>query len=390
MNRLLLLSLLLALLNIPIYAQSIGGKVTDSSNQEPVPFATVYLANTQMGHITAVDGTYQIEAIKPGRYDLTVSCVGYRLWTQPVNISKDSDLTVNISLLPDTIKLASVKVLPDTSDRGLNMPVFLKNFIGEVPNSSKCRVTNLKELHLYFDYPERTLFAHATQPLKIINDALGYNVYYDLVEFSLDYKKEKLLFFGIPRFESHENVKKRQLKSRKKSYQGSMSHFARLLINDPESFETQFTVQENFLVRNRRRPDQSFLDQKIRKFRSINNGTFTMNDSLIYYSRLNKLPVYLDSLGKVLHRKDFFNDNHQIRPGRYNILHNKSLEAANYPLAIRRKRRQKPLSTITVTAPLTVYQNGYIEGMKKALVQGYWAWNEKIANLLPLNYTPKP
>jgi TonB-dependent receptor len=57
---------------------SIVGKLTDTDyNNEPLPFANVFLKGTTKGVISDIDGLYALENIEPGTYTVVYSFVGY-------------------------------------------------------------------------------------------------------------------------------------------------------------------------------------------------------------------------------------------------------------------------------------------------------------------------
>ena len=69
----MILFLLLAFLSEP----SITGTVIDAESNLPVQYATVYFANTTIGVVTDENGQFTLDNIESGKYDLTVSFVGY-------------------------------------------------------------------------------------------------------------------------------------------------------------------------------------------------------------------------------------------------------------------------------------------------------------------------
>lgn len=83
----------------------IAGVVKDNQGK-PVPGAIVMLSGTKLGGFADVDGRYFVLNVPPGRYDVTVSAVGYSKKTiQGVSVS--SDLTTDLNL---TINEAAVEV----------------------------------------------------------------------------------------------------------------------------------------------------------------------------------------------------------------------------------------------------------------------------------------
>lgn len=57
---------------------TINGKVVDGINNEPLPFANVFVINTDIGATTDIDGNFSIEGLTPGLYSLTAKYVGFQ------------------------------------------------------------------------------------------------------------------------------------------------------------------------------------------------------------------------------------------------------------------------------------------------------------------------
>jgi hypothetical protein len=49
-----------------------------------------------------------------------------------------------------------------------------------------------------------------------------------------------------------------------------------------------------------------------------------------------------------------------------------------------RKRQKSKISFLE--HGLTIYPNGYYENVKSLFIEGYWAWSEKIADMVPYDY----
>src|SRR5579862_8320254 len=80
-------------------AQTIRGKVFDAATGEPMAGATVQLRQTRYATVVNLDGSYQFKNVKPGRYELAASLVGYK-------ISKNVAITVSenlVTTLPDIL-----------------------------------------------------------------------------------------------------------------------------------------------------------------------------------------------------------------------------------------------------------------------------------------------
>src|SRR6056297_4194651 len=63
-----------------LQAQSgiISGEVRDGDSNDPIPFATVKVLDLGIGTTTDVEGSYKLENVPPGVYDIEASFLGYR------------------------------------------------------------------------------------------------------------------------------------------------------------------------------------------------------------------------------------------------------------------------------------------------------------------------
>jgi len=83
----------------------IAGVVKDNTGK-PVPGATVMLVGTKLGGFADVEGRYFVLNIPPGKYDVTVSAVGYKKKTIK-SVEVKSDLTTDLNVV---IEEAAVEV----------------------------------------------------------------------------------------------------------------------------------------------------------------------------------------------------------------------------------------------------------------------------------------
>lgn len=75
---------------------SLKGVVVDSTVQNALPGANILIQSLEDDEIkgisASVDGSFEFKAVKAGRYELTVSFIGYKLKRQKVILNKDLDL----------------------------------------------------------------------------------------------------------------------------------------------------------------------------------------------------------------------------------------------------------------------------------------------------------
>jgi iron complex outermembrane receptor protein len=96
----------------PTFAQdraTLAGKVTDQATGLPVPSVTLGTNGTQLGAATHADGTFRL-SIKPGRYELKIRALGYRVIVDTVELSSGETKTKDFVLMRAVTDLQQVVV----------------------------------------------------------------------------------------------------------------------------------------------------------------------------------------------------------------------------------------------------------------------------------------
>ncbi|MEJ7829998.1 MAG: carboxypeptidase-like regulatory domain-containing protein, partial [Segetibacter sp.] len=86
-------------------AQSTGrisGRITDAQTREPLAGATVALRNGNANAVTDDQGKFVLNNVKPGRYTVVMSFVGYGDATQIVQVISGGDVNVDVELSRST------------------------------------------------------------------------------------------------------------------------------------------------------------------------------------------------------------------------------------------------------------------------------------------------
>ncbi len=89
---------------------SIRGFVYEKSTGEPVIFCNVMLSGTSYGAATDVNGFFNVTKIKPGKYTLKVSFIGYDTKKIPVTITANKILDKKVFLEESSVVLNAVEV----------------------------------------------------------------------------------------------------------------------------------------------------------------------------------------------------------------------------------------------------------------------------------------
>ncbi len=107
MRQLFFVIVFICNLTLLIGQKTVSGIVTDSSNNEPVPFANVFVKNTGIGTVTGLDGKFLFKI--QNQDSVTISAVGYL--SRSVSVVKDFQ-DMKISLHPDVVEISEVNVKP--------------------------------------------------------------------------------------------------------------------------------------------------------------------------------------------------------------------------------------------------------------------------------------
>lgn len=388
---------LISLQSTVLLAQTITGRVISQADKSPLPFANVFLNNTQIGTTTTEKGEFALNNIPEGVYDLVVSYIGYEVASQTVKIS-NSNAPLEIALTPKSTVLAEIIVEEDKNWQS-NYDFFVESFIGRTPLASQCEIVNPDILYLKYDYDSLILKARTDEFLVIENKALGYRIKYLLVSFRDESRTRYQSILGYTLFEELKGSKSRQrkwAKARDKAYKGSFSHFCKALLNNT-------CEEEGFLVRKLERkpnPDRLPDDSIKAAFQSLRNqGVSFDSDTLAYWSKESKKPRLIEILNPNIIATDTLLTQQQgyilLRFQDYlYIVYTQEKEdemylaqQARFGRAPRDKSFQSSVISL-IDAAAFFDAKGYLINPLAILTEGYWAWQEKIAEMLPIDYEP--
>ena len=369
----------------------VSGRVLDAQSRQPIYLANVFFANTSIGTTTKEDGTFLFESFPDGKYDLTVTFVGYQNYQVAINFNELDGVSLEVILKEMPIYLKEIQVHENITGWKRNFGNFKRSFLGTTRNSQKCTIVNGKSLHLYFDPEVRILFASASEPIIIENRALGYRIFYFLNKFEFHSAGELAYTSGIPKFELLEpKSPKEQSKwevNRKEAFAGSIMHFMRALGKN-QLQQNGFEVKKIVDVPSRARQQQvSLSDEEISLTDSV--GV----ESLKYYWKLRAGREYVDSIAEpLLTGQEIFEkgSNSLIRyKGSLEVVFKNEMEEQSYVRQNRKIRREHQKSKIHfLEEGVTIYNNGSYENARSIVAEGYWGWSERIADLLPYDYEP--
>ena len=124
MRRFLLFLVVTGLSTFSVFSQNrqstVSGYVTVASTGESVIGATVYTSDKTVGTTTDDVGRYVL-SLRPGKYEIVCSCVGYTNAVSSIEI-KDSDITLNIEIAEDKEQLEAASVFSISKKEMLKLP----------------------------------------------------------------------------------------------------------------------------------------------------------------------------------------------------------------------------------------------------------------------------
>ena len=335
----------------------ITGKVVDRNTKAPLAAASVFAQNTTFGVATDAMGSFRLK-LPAGGYVLIITFTGYE--TETIRLTAGSEINnLEIELKPRERSLEEVSIVSSNEVKdGWQKygSFFTDNFIGKSEFSSQTRIKNPEVLKFYFSKKRNRLKVLATEPLFVVNDALGYNLRFTIDSFTHEYITNTTLFVGYPLFEEMNGSTQQASfwkENRHKAYNGSLLHFMRSYFDktlSKEGFEIQFLVKN--------KEDEKTIQVK-NPYAALNydkdDSTNTVElfpnqpDIIVIYKFAKPQQAYVDSDPKA--KNDF----------------------------------QASVLTISPDNSIIIEQNGYYFEQSDLIINGYWNF-EKIGDMLPYNY----
>ncbi len=223
------------------YTCNIEGKVTSRSTGEPLENVNVYISGTTRGSTTDKSGLYKISNVPSGSHKIVASIVGYKSQSLIIHLKEGMLEYLQFNLTELSYELRNVVVTAAVpKEWKKNLEEFKEYFLGDSPFASDCKIVNPEVINLTKN-DTSGLSADASQPIIIINNALGYKILCSLTYFNWNEKYHRTKYLENSYYTELKdptgNLKEDWIKNRKKAYDDSFVHFIRSLINDDLSKE---------------------------------------------------------------------------------------------------------------------------------------------------------
>jgi hypothetical protein len=392
----------IVLLPLECFSQTnISGKILNRADSKPVPDANVFLSNATIGTKTASDGTFTLHNIKPGKYELVVSIVGFETFNKSITVENNNIEIPDITLPPKTIALKEVSIkYHKDPNREKYYGWFKDEFLGTSQQAQDCRILNPDILDLDYDEAGNKLTASSYDFLEIENDALGYKLKYLLTNFSFENTDEKKIYYEGPvlfqQLKGSPAQERRWQKNREEVYENSPMHFLRAALNDYLT-EEGFRVQEYSAYANPQRPADSLINARISYYKGLKNQGSAERDSISYWAKKLKLPKIVYKLQtSPLSKKDIVKP--ADKPGQYilsrngnwlYVAYNKNRHFhINDQTSYLYNRNNTENTLIKFNEPEALFNSsGVISNPYSVIFYGVWGRN-RVAEMLPVDYEP--
>lgn len=389
---------------------TIKGSVVNATNGEPLPGSSVFISNSSIGIVSDKQGRFELGNIPAGKHELVVSSIGYE--TNVFSFSAEQlPLQLRIEMEVKVRELQNVTVEPSVEEGWDKWgKMFTDNFIGSIPNATDCKIKNQKAIRFRYYKKSNRVIAYADEPVILENKALGYKVSYQLEDFEVNFKTGSTAFAGYPFFEEidkeRKGLQKRWHRNREKAFYGSMIHFMRSLYYNQLS-QNGFEVRRMVRIPN----EEKERVKKIFKPVRINSGPVKISggsapvnhlsdlpkDSTEYYQRVMQQKDYEEVYGTALLTADSLIINTEgaykifFFPDYLYITYKNEIEEKAY-IDFHHEQRtpvfQRSYIWLTNHNSIAIDANGSYYPPQEIFSMAYWGWDEKIANMLPLDYKP--
>ncbi len=371
----------LLLVSIPFMASAqftVTGVVRDSTSREPLVSASVFCQNTTSGSYTDKQGEFSL-SLKSGGYDLVISYTGYA--TQTVRVNDATRLEIVMVKEDKSMSEVVIKSSNEVADGwAKHGDFFVKNFIGATPNAAQCEVLNPEVLKFFFYKRSNKLKVLATDAIQVRNNALGYNLRYQLDSFVYYNATNISSYRGYclySEMEGNDSLKRVWSAARAKTYAGSKMQFMR-------SYYDSTLKEDGWII--------EILDEgntnKFSKVDMYDNSYY----NLITYTR-DSITYTRDSIGTVIDSVIHPVATGQVDieifyPRKISITYVKKRPEPEYLKKMELpKNVPYPISYIDLKNAIGIMENGYYYDQKDWVNQGYWSW-KNLADQLPYDYFP--
>ena len=386
----------------------VTGIVVSETDRQPVPFASVFINNSTHGTTTDENGRFSLSRLSTGKHELVVSVLGYEKSLTVIAVPAAGPLTITLRQNSRQLDPVTVKAFDKDGWKTWGK-LFTESFIGTSTHAQRVVLKNPKDLRFRHNKKDNILEVFAVAPLQIRNPALGYDLEYHLELFRVDFGARSQVYAGYPFFKEFRSVSKTRLRNRETAYHASLMKFIRSLYHhrlQEDGYLVRKMVEVPNLEKERVKALRDNYTLKERdaagRLRAVSAPAYPEEiytpDSLAYFNTVLSQPDSRFSL-----YKDTLSSSRLVSPDTAGILklyftdylyvvNTRYMEDPLYAEYKREKRAPAPqtsLLSMLNDQPVEIQENGNYFPPLNLFTGDYWAWSNKIADLLPLDYKPR-
>lgn len=224
----------------------ICGNIIDAETREPIPYANIFISNSSIGGASDKNGYFELRNLPYGRYEIIASVIGYEILKAKIGLYNDAKRNLRFEMYKQPIQFPEVIVsAKESRKRRRQLQSFRRNLLGTSQNGKKSYIKN-EDVIRFTENKSGVMCAFAEEPLEIINNGLGYKLYYVLEDFELT--KDYVKYTGYPHFTEiiattfHDSVDWPE--NRKNTYTGSLRHFLTTICENYEITNGDITERD--------------------------------------------------------------------------------------------------------------------------------------------------
>lgn len=291
---------------------SVEGRVMSQLSGKPLENVNVYISNTEWGTTTNKNGHFRIQSLPFGNLTVVASMIGYSPKTISITLKEGETAEVNLNLKERSYELNQILVTGKTPKDWLkNLEEFKKYFLGNGPNTDECKIVNPEVINLS-KAQSGDLTANASQSIIIINNALGYKIRCDLVNFEWNEEKQTIQYIVETYFtelrDTSGNLKNEWINNRENTYYGSMTDFIRSFIHNTyrkEDFKVYYGINQPYMYKSfyeldstiTKKINENYFELNFKGYLRIEYDSNTSYKKEVSWVKLNFPDVLIDKFG---------------------------------------------------------------------------------------------
>lgn len=386
------------------YSQNIiQGRIVNQETKEGVPGAHVFIDNSTLSTSSDASGSFVLNKRKFLNFNLVFSAMGYETKIVPIKPNSFNEDSLLVKLTSKPIEIAQVEVLAPMKD-GWKVwgKKFIEYFIGTTSFAKQTRISNPQVIQFKYNEEDRILTAMANEPIQIVNKALGYKLYYDLEDFTLDIQQNHVFYEGNLWFVELNPLTDKMITNRETAYQVSLMRFLRSTFHQSwqeDGYSVRKLIKKENHVRRAADSTLNVIADKIKQEYGNSPERYWHrkgSKALAQRARLLELlsqPEELVTLKDEIVEEDFISSRNRqdktiiVSYPTPLYLENKEIKPETaYIRTTQKNTSDSPLVFEPESVQIVINEFGGYSPIRALSLGGYLGWFNKMSTMLPLDY----